>query len=158
MVQPISKVTGFKPVPDQKPSAAPGKPGFVRGNFSSAPLPATGSSVRASQDVEAKKIQALFVRLNPGPTHSTHTAQFMLNGKPAAVDGTKDDLTVSGDGFEIKVDHGEVGAVSGLRGDLMLYRKLLEIDDALQKHVGLPGVWPASGAGRTSAAGGASGN
>lgn len=145
MVQPLSKVAGFKLAPDQKPAAPPPRQGFVRGNFSSAPLPAAGSSVRASQDVEAKKIQALFVKVNPGPTHSAHTASFMLNGKPATIGGTKDDLTVAGDGFEMKIDHGELGTVSGVPGDLMRYRRLLEIDDALQKHIGLPGVWPAAG-------------
>jgi hypothetical protein len=143
MAQPISKVTGFKAVPDQKPVKAPAQPGFVRGTHVSAPLP-SGSSVRASQDAEAKKIQALFVAVNPGMTHSTHTAQFMLDGKPATISGTKDDLTVGNGEFEMKIDHGELGAVTGLPGDLMRYRKLLEIDDALQKHIGLPGVWPAA--------------
>lgn len=149
MVQPISKANpaGFKAVPDQKPAPAPApqKRGFVRGGgFAAAPLPG-GSSVRASLDLEAKKIQALFMKMNPGMTHSVHTAHFMLDGKPATISGTKDDLTVKSDDFEIKIDHGELGGVSGLPGQLRLYRKLIESIDALQRKNGMPGVWSASG-------------
>ena len=155
MVQPISKSPGFRGVADQKPVATPVKPplrGFVRGGpaaFASAPVP-NSTSVHASQDAEAQKIQALFMKMNPGRSHSTHSAQFMLNGAPATIGGTKDELTVTGDGFEIKIDHGELSSVKGIAGDLKCYRMLLEIDNALQHHIGLPGVWPKT----TKAAGG----
>ncbi|MGJ7581690.1 hypothetical protein ACSFA3_16025 [Variovorax sp. RHLX14] len=100
------------------------------------------TSVHASQDAEAKKIQALFMQMNPGKSHSVHAAQFMLNGKPATISGTKDELTITSEGFEIKIDHGELSSVKGIPGSLQCYRTLLELDNALQHHNGLDGVWP----------------
>lgn len=154
MVQHVSKVPGFR-LPDQKAVPATKTPSrsFVRGSadsFRSVPV-AHSTSVHASQDAEAKKIQALFMQMNPGRSHSTHTAQFMLNGKPATISGTKDDLTINGDGFEIKIDHGELSSVTGIAGDLKCYRMLLEIEDALLQSMGLQGLWSGSGMTTTNA-------
>ena len=148
MVQNISTVPGFRSLPTDKkgvptPTAPPPR-NFVRGGsngLKTAPVPHS-TSVHASQDAEAKKIQALFMQMNPGKSHSVHAAQFMLNGKPATISGTKDELTITGDGFEIKIDHGELSSVKGIPGSLQCYRTLLELDNALQLHNGLGGVWP----------------
>ncbi len=151
MAQPIYRSSGVRvtdATPKQQPAAKTPERGFVRdgkgkSNVASVAAP-VGSSVHASQDAEAKKIVDLFGALNPGPAHSFHTAPFKLNGGLATIEGTRDRLLISGEGFKIEIDHGELGSVTGLPGDLMRYRKLLEIDDALQHHLGLPGVWPAS--------------
>lgn len=148
MVQNISTVTGFRSPPIDKKGAptptAPSPRNFVRGgsnSVKSAPVP-NGTSVHASQDAEAKKIQALFMQMNPGKSHSVYSAQFMLNGKPVTISGTKDELTITGEGFEIKIDHGDLSSVKGIPGSLQCYRTLLELDNALQLHNGLGGVWP----------------
>lgn len=151
MAQPISPLHSrgvADTTPKQGTAPKPHDRGFVRGGggkVGGAVVAAPhGSSVHASQDAEAQKIVGLFGTLNPGPAHSFHTAQFKLGDGVATIEGTRDRLVITGEGFEIEINHGELGRVTGLPGDLMRYRKLLEIDDALQKHVGLPGVWPAS--------------
>lgn len=149
MVQNISTVQGFRSPPtDKKAAPTTATPrGFVRENavrLKTAPVPHS-TSVHASQDAEAKKIQALFMQMNPGKSHSVYSAQFMLNGKPATISGTKDELTITGDGFEIRIDHGELSSVKGIPGSLQCYRTLLQVDDALQKILGLEGVWPETG-------------
>lgn len=149
MVQNISTVQGFRSPPTDKkavPTTVTPR-GFVRGGaagLKTAPVPHS-TSVHASQDAEAKKIQALFMQMNPGKSHSVYSAQFMLNGKPATISGTKDELTITSEGFEIKIDHGELSSVKGIPGSLQCYRTLLELDHALQLLNGLPGVWPETG-------------
>ena len=146
MVQNISTVQGFRSPPTDKkavPTTVTPR-GFVRGGaagLKTAPVPHS-TSVHASQDAEAQKIQALFMKMNPGRSHSTHSAQFMLNGAPVTIGGTKDELTITSEGFEIKIDHGELSSVKGIPGSLQCYRTLLELDNALQLHNGLGGVWP----------------
>ena len=148
MVQNISTVPGFRSLPTDKkavptPTAPPPR-NFVSGgsnSIKSAPVP-NSTSVHASQDAEAKKIQALFMQMNPGKSHSVYSAQIMLNGKPVTISGTKDELTITGEGFELKIDHGELSGVKGIPGILQCYRMLLELDHAMQKSLGLPGVWP----------------
>lgn len=143
MVQSISKVAGFKGTADIKPIQPETGRSFVRGGPAAVAAP-NSSSVQASQNAEAKKIQALFVEVNPGRAHSMHSAEFMLNGKPATISGTKDELTIAGENFEMKIDHGELSSATGLPGELMRYRTLLMVDDALQKLVKKPGIWPAA--------------
>lgn len=140
MLPPIQKVTGFRAPVDAKPVAPAPPRGFVRSGFRPVPAP-NSSSVSASQHAEAENIRNLFGRVNPGPTNSTYSTKLALHDGEVTISGRRNELTIKGKDFELKINDGKFSGAQGMDSELGRYRLMLLTKDALLKLANLQGVW-----------------